>query len=290
MKYLPHLEYIIMNKFLPCLPCRKSEEESDEKLARSCAECILNLDFQTDNLDTEETNIYLQKILNFFISDVQAAFIQDPAAKTLVEVLTSYPGIKAVLLYRIAHFFWKIQMPFIPRYISDIAREITSVEIHPGAEIGARFFIDHGAGVVVGETSKIGDNVIIYPGVVLGGTTDKAEKRHPTLGNNIIVGTGAKIIGNISIGDNVKIGANAVVVNNVPSDSVVVGVPGRVVSQKGERISSIDLRRGTVPDPLSLTLETFNKRLEKLERHFSKEHKEKAEKLKIHYGKYGGGI
>ena len=232
-----------MKKFLPCLHCGKIKDDSEQEVVRSCAECILNLDFQASELKTEDINTYLQRILDFFISDVQAAFQQDPAAKTIVEVLTSYPGIKAVLLYRIAHFFWKLQMPFVPRYISDIARELTSIEIHPGAEIGKNFFIDHGAGVVIGETSIIGDNVTIYAGAVLGGTSDKVEKRHPTLGNNIIVGTGAKILGNISIGDNVKIGANAVVVNDVPSDSVVVGVPGRILSHEREEISSIDLRR-----------------------------------------------
>jgi serine O-acetyltransferase len=279
-----------MKKFLPCLQCGKIKEERDKELARSCAECILNLDFQASDLNTEDINKYLQKILDFFISDVQAAFHQDPAARTIVEVLTSYPGIKAVLLHRIAHFFWKLQMPFVPRYISDIARELTSIEIHPGAEIGKNFFIDHGAGVVIGETSEIGDNVTLYAGVVLGGTSDKTEKRHPTLGNNIVVGTGAKILGNISIGDHVKVGANAVVVNDVPSESVVVGVPGRIISQEGKEISSIDLRRGKVPDPLSVTLESFNKRLETLEKHLEREHKEYSEEIKIHYGEYGGGI
>ncbi|MFX1395153.1 MAG: serine O-acetyltransferase EpsC, partial [Promethearchaeota archaeon] len=142
-------------------------------------------------------------MLDFFVSDVSAAFNKDPAARTLLEVLTSYPGIKAILIHRIAHFFWKIGMPFAPRYLSEIAREITGIEIHPGAQIGKDFFIDHGGGVVIGETAEIGDNVTIYQGVVLGGTTTDRVKRHPTLGNNIVVGAGAKILGPIKIGDNV---------------------------------------------------------------------------------------
>ncbi|MHA1783441.1 MAG: serine O-acetyltransferase, partial [Promethearchaeota archaeon] len=161
----------------------------------------------------------LQQILDFFVSDVSAAFNKDPAARSLLEVLTSYPGIKAVLLYRIAHFFWEIGMPFVPRYLSEIAREISGIEIHPGAKIGKDFFIDHGGGVVIGETSEIGDNVTLYQGVVLGGTTNDPVKRHPTVGNNVVIGTGAKLLGPIKIGDNVKIGANSVVIKDVPSNS-----------------------------------------------------------------------
>ncbi len=220
------------------------------------------------------------------------AFNKDPAAKSLIEVLTSYPGIKAILLYRIAHFFWKMGMPFIPRYLSEIARELTGIEIHPGAEIGSDFFIDHGTGCVIGETTIIGNNVTIFSGVVLGGTNIAPVKRHPTLGNNIVIGTGAKILGPVIIGDNVKIGANSVVVTDVPPNSVVVGVPGKIVSRKGEKIEKIDLRHGDLPDPLTLTLKTLDNRIKELENRIldKKEIEEKKEDFEIYFGEYGGGI
>jgi serine O-acetyltransferase len=230
------------------------------------------------------------KILNFFVSDVSAAFNKDPAARTLLEVLTAYPGIKAILIHRIAHFFWKLEMPFIPRYLSDISRELTNIEIHPGAEIGSDFFIDHGTGVVIGETAKIGNNVTLYSGVVLGGTTLKREKRHPTLGDDIVVGTGAKILGPITIGDNVKIGANSVVVTDVPPNSVVVGVPGKIVARKGTKIEKIDLRHGDLPDPLSITISTLDKRLKDLEKKVFSSDKSKKDDIEIYFGEYGGGI
>jgi serine O-acetyltransferase len=238
------------------------------------------LDFSVEDLRREELDDKLQKILDFFVSDVSAAFEKDPAARSLLEVLTSYPGIKAVLLYRIAHFFWTIGMPFIPRYISEIARNLTGIEIHPGAEIGSDFFIDHGGGVVIGETSKIGNNVTLYQGVVLGGTTDKPTKRHPTLGDNIVVGSGAKLLGAIKIGDNVKIGANSVVIEDVPPNSVVVGIPGKIIAREGEKIERVDLAHGDLPDPLSHSLSNLNSRLKKLEERISKfeEFKEKNPK------------
>ncbi|HMF34436.1 MAG TPA: serine O-acetyltransferase, partial [Candidatus Lokiarchaeia archaeon] len=149
--------------------------------------------------------------MDFFRSDVRAAFEKDPAAYSIAEVLTSYPGIKATLIYRVAHFLWIVGIPFVPRYLSEIARELTSIDIHPGATIGKEFFIDHGIGVVIGETAEIGDNVTIYQGVTLGGVSTERGKRHPTVGNNVVIGSGAKVLGPITIGDNVRIGSNSVV-------------------------------------------------------------------------------
>ncbi|MFX1303429.1 MAG: serine O-acetyltransferase [Promethearchaeota archaeon] len=229
-------------------------------------------------------------MLDFFVSDVSAAFNKDPAAQSLLEVLTSYPGIKAILLHRIAHFFWKIKMPFMPRYLSEISRELTGIEIHPGADIGKDFFIDHGGGVVIGETAKIGNNVTIYQGVVLGGTMIDPVKRHPTLGNNIVVGTGAKLLGPITIGDNVKIGANSVVVKDVPSNSVVVGVPGKIISQEGKIIKKIDLSHGDLPDPLAITLSKLTERIEFLENKLSIESNKKENDIELYFGYNGHGI
>ncbi|TFF87989.1 MAG: serine O-acetyltransferase [Promethearchaeota archaeon] len=250
----------------------------------------MNLDFSVNELDREEIDTNLQLILDFFISDVSAAFNKDPAAHNLLEVLTSYPGIKAVLIYRIAHFFWSIGMPFVPRYLSEISREITGIEIHPGAKIGSEFFIDHGGGVVIGETAEIGNNVTIYQGVVLGGTTTKQIKRHPTLGNNIVVGTGAKLLGPITIGNNVKIGANSVVIKDIPANSVVVGVPGRIIIRNGKKIPRIDLAHGDLPDPLAMTLSDLNLRIKKLERKILKSRELNTDTVELYYGKHGGGI
>ncbi|TFG29193.1 MAG: serine O-acetyltransferase [Promethearchaeota archaeon] len=280
-----------IDKFINCLNCGKRLSPKEQTEGPSCAECVLGIKFEITDLDHKNIDEELAKILDFFVSDVSAAFNKDPAAKSLLEVLTGYPGIKAVLLYRVAHFFWKLGMPFVPRYISDIAREITAIEIHPGAEIGSEFFIDHGAGVVIGETAVIGDNVTLYAGVVLGGTTNDPVKRHPTLGSNIVVGTGAKILGPIKIGDNVKIGANSVVVNNVPPNSVVVGVPGRIVSKKGEKIDKIDLRHGDLPDPLSITIQKLEQRIRELEDRVLDHHRDQEkDEIEIYYGEYGGGI
>jgi len=279
-------------EILRCLNCGKSIATEKSKGNNFCAECVLGLNFQITDLNHKEVDQYLQKILNFFISDVNIAFNKDPAAYSLIEVMTSYPGIKAILLYRIAHFFWKIGMPFIPRYISEIARDLTGIEIHPGAEIGSEFFIDHGSGCVIGETTEIGNNVTLFSGVVLGGTNIAPVKRHPTLGNNVVVGAGAKILGPVIIGDNVKIGANSVVVTDVPPNSVVVGVPGKVISREGEKIEKIDLRHGELPDPLTITIQTLDKRIKELENKvLSTLEKENIKKdIEIYFGEYGGGI
>ena len=269
--------------------CGKHLGSKSTTKANYCTSCILDLNFDVKLLNREDIDNNLQKILDFFASDVNSAFNKDPAAKSLLEVLTSYPGIKAILLYRIAHFFWKIDMPFVPRYISDIARNLTGIEIHPGAEIGREIFIDHGAGVVVGETAKIGNNVTLYAGVVFGGVSLEQKKRHPTVGDNVVIGTGAKLLGPIKIGDNVRIGANSVVVNDIPSNSVVVGVPGKIISREGKKIIKIDLAHGDLPDPLAITLSTLNSRIESLERKLLIDKKEN-EAFEINYGEYGSGI
>ena len=157
---------------------------------------------------------------------------RDPAAKSLLEVILLYPGYHAVLYHRVAHFFYKLNLFFIARLISQFNRGVTGIEIHPGAQIGKRLFIDHGMGIVIGETAIIGDDCLIYHQVTLGGMSSKDEKRHPTLGNNVMVGTGAKILGNIHIGDNVKIGANCIVIHDVEAGKTVVGVPGQVLIKK----------------------------------------------------------
>lgn len=280
-----------MNDFLKCLSCGK---DLGTKLPYEghnyCVECVMKLDFKTQEINQAQADIHLQKILDFFISDVSCVFHKDPAAHTLIEVLTSYPGIKAVLLYRISHFFHKLGMPFIPRYISGIARELTAIEIHPGAEIGSEFFIDHGAGVVIGETAIVGDNVTIYAGVVLGGTSLKQKKRHPTIGNNVVIGTGAKVLGPITVGDNVRIGANSVVINDVPAGSVVVGVPGRIISREGEIIKKIDLRHGDLPDPLSIAISKLEERIREMESKLNINPSKGDDYIEIFYGEQGGGI
>ncbi len=279
-----------MEELKACMNCGKCLDSKEKEHHHYCTECILDLNFLSKDLNREELDQNLQKILDFFISDVSAAFKKDPAAHSLIEVLTSYPGIKAVLLYRISHFFNRIGMPFIPRYISEIARQLTGIEIHPGAEIGSDFFIDHGGGVVIGETSVIGNNVTMYQGVVLGGVATDPVKRHPTLGNNVVVGTGAKLLGPITIGDNVRIGANSVVVNDIPSNSVVVGVPGKIVSRNGKKIQKIDLSHGDLPDPISIALSELNSRMEYLESRLLDPEDKKEIEIEILYGEYGSGI
>lgn len=157
---------------------------------------------------------------------------RDPAAKSLIEVILLYPGYHAILFHRIAHVLYKAHLYFIARLISQISRTLTGIEIHPGAQIGKRLFIDHGMGVVIGETAIIGDDCLIYHQVTLGGMSAKDEKRHPTLGNNVMVGTGAKVLGNIHIGDNVKIGANCIVIKDVEAGKTIIGVPGEILSKR----------------------------------------------------------
>lgn len=190
-------------------------------------------------------------------------FREDPAARSVLEVLICYPGFHAILLHRLAHWCYGHGLKLIARMISQVARFLTGIEIHPGAKIGRRFFIDHGMGVVIGETAVIGDDVILYQGVTLGGTGKDRGKRHPTLGSHVVVGTGAKVLGNITIGNNVKIGAGSVVVHSVPDDSTVVGIPGRVVRTRGQMAD--DLEHGKLPDPQGQDLENMQQRVDQLE-------------------------
>lgn len=183
--------------------------------------------------------------------DLQAVFARDPAATSKLEVILTYAGFHALLAYRISHWLISHDVPILPRMISQLARWMTGVEIHPSAKIGAGFFIDHGMGVVIGETAEIGDYVTLFQGVTLGGTGKERGKRHPTLGNHVMVGAGAKILGGIKIGDNVKIGANSVVLKNVPADSTVIGVPARIIKSQGERLPDATMDQVDLPDPIS---------------------------------------
>ena len=196
--------------------------------------------------------------------DVRAVFERDPAARSVSEIIFCYPGFHAVLVYRLAHWFWTRQFFFLGRIISHIGRGLTGIEIHPGAVIGKSFFIDHGMGVVIGETSEIGDNVTLYHGVTLGGTTWQKGKRHPTIGNNVVVGAGAKVLGPVKIGDNTRIGANSVVIAEIPSNSIVVGIPGKVVFRvEGEKRIALD--REFMPDPQAIAIRSLLDRMKQLE-------------------------
>jgi serine O-acetyltransferase len=201
----------------------------------------------------------------FFYEEIRAAQKKDPAARSFLEILLLYQGLHALIHQRIAHFFYNLHLYFLARLISQFSRHVTSIEIHPGAKIGKRFFIDHGMGVVIGETSVIGDDVLLYQGVTLGGTGLKKGKRHPTIGNNVVIGAGAKVLGNITIGDNSYIGANAVVIKDVPPNSTVVGVPGRITKQEGEKID-ISLDHIHILDPIMQSIEELEKRIENLEK------------------------
>ncbi len=195
--------------------------------------------------------------------DIKAVFERDPAAKNIFEVLL-YQGIWSVFFHRIAHFLYQVGIPVIPRLISQISRFLTGIEIHPGATIGKGFFIDHGAGVVIGETTVIGDNVTIYQGVTLGGTGKEKGKRHPTVGNNVIIGAEAIVLGNINIGDNSRIGAGALVTRSVCPNCTVVGNPARVVVRDGVKINPLE--HGDLPDPVGKALEELQSRIDKLEK------------------------
>lgn len=200
-----------------------------------------------------------------FQKEIKAVFDRDPAAVNFFEVLLTYSGLHAIIFYRIAHSIRRFNIPFFPRWLSQVGKFFTGIEIHPGAEIGSGFFIDHGMGVVIGETTVIGDNVLLYQGVTLGGTGLQKGKRHPTIGNNVVVGAGAKILGNITIGDSSYIGANAVVIKDVPPNSTVVGVPGRVTKQDGKKLD-ISLDHMHVLDPILQEVDELKKRIEALEK------------------------
>ena len=212
----------------------------------------------------------IKKVFSQIKEDIQTIYEKDPAAENILEVLLCYPGLHALILHRIAHKlnYWKI--PLIPRMISNISRFFTGIEIQPQARIGRRFFIDHGMGVVIGATTIIGDDVLLYQGVTLGGTGNEHGKRHPTLGNNIVVGSGAKVLGNIEIGSNSRIGAGSVVVDSVPENSTVVGVPGRIVRQK--LLIQGQLMHNRIPDPITCQLNRLKYEVQDL--------KEQIEELK----------
>nr|WP_199290508.1 serine O-acetyltransferase [Leptolyngbya sp. FACHB-36] len=202
-------------------------------------------------------------VLSTLIADFRIIFDRDPAARNWLEVLFCYPGLQALIFHRFAHWLYVLGLPFIPRFISHLARFLTGIEIHPGAQIGEAVFIDHGMGVVIGETAIIGDYALIYQGVTLGGTGKESGKRHPTVGENVVVGAGAKVLGNIQIGNNVRIGAGSVVLRDVPSDCTVVGVPGRIVYRSGERVGPLE--HGRLPDSEAQVIRALVDRIEQLE-------------------------
>jgi len=190
----------------------------------------------------------------FFSSEIRSARAKDPAAKSSLEIILLYPGLHAVIIYRIAHFFYSLRLFLCARLLSQWARFLTGIEIHPGAQIGKGFFIDHGMGVVIGETTIIKDNVLIYQGVTLGGTGLVHEKRHPTVGNNVVIGTGAQVLGNITVGDNSYVGANAVVIKDVPPNATVVGIPARITKQDGKKID-VSLDHSHTLDPIMQSMD-----------------------------------
>ena len=214
--------------------------------------------------------------------DIQNIFAKDPAAKNTLEVVLCYPGLHVVWFYRVAHWFYRKKIYTIARIISHIGRFITGIEIHPGAKIGRRFFIDHGMGVVIGETTEIGDDVLMYQGVVLGGTSLEKKKRHPTLENNVVIGAGAIVLGAINIGDNARIGAGSVVVTDVPPNATVVGVPGRIgMGFSAKEIQALE--HGKLPDPIADAIRFVMKEQEKLKERIKK--LEKLEKITKHIDK-----
>jgi len=196
--------------------------------------------------------------------DLRAVFDRDPAVRSVFEIIFCYPGFHAMLFYRLSHGLWTRKFYLLGRFVSHLGRFFTGIEIHPGAQIGRGFFIDHGMGVVIGETAEIGENCTLYHGVTLGGTSWAKEKRHPTLGNNVVVGSGAKILGPFTVGNNAKIGSNSVVVKEVSDNATVVGVPGRMVVS-GEKPSGVDLQHGNLPDPVAKAVSCMMDQIRALE-------------------------
>ncbi|MGM0689726.1 MAG: serine O-acetyltransferase EpsC [Bacillota bacterium] len=203
-------------------------------------------------------------MFNRIRKDIKAVKERDPAAKSTLEVLLCYPGLHALISHRIAHFLYRRRLVLLPRMISHLSRFLTGIEIHPGAEIGSGFFIDHGMGVVIGETTEIGSNVTIFQGVTLGGTGKEQGKRHPTIGDNVVIGTGAKVLGPIVIGENSRVGAGSVVLSSAPPNSTVVGIPARVVYYNGEKVPSINLNHSDMPDPVAEALKNLQEQVDQL--------------------------
>ena len=207
--------------------------------------------------------------------DINTAFREDPAARNIIEVLLCYPGLHAIWFYRLAHWLWRKRWLTWGRIVSHVARFLTGIEIHPAARIGRRFFIDHGMGVVIGETTDIGNDVLLYQGVVLGGVSHEKVKRHPTIGNKVVVGAGATLLGPINVGNGARIGAGSVVIEDVPENATVVGVPGRaVLPPLKKRISGVDLDHNKLPDPVVEVLHRLEKRIEELENKCKERHHE----------------
>lgn len=200
--------------------------------------------------------------------DIKTVFAKDPAARSTLEVVFCYPGLHALWFHRLTHFLWRRGFKFLARLLSHLSRLLTGIEIHPGAKIGRRFFIDHGAGVVIGETTEVGDDVLLYQGVVLGGTTLRKGKRHPTLGNKVVLGAGAIALGPITISDGARIGAGSVVIKSVPPGATVVGIPGKIVEDRHEPI--VDLEHGRLPDPVAEAVRLVLRRQGKLEERLKK--------------------
>jgi len=220
---------------------------------------LLNASIEFD-LQAKRGNI---TVLSTLVADFRIIFERDPAARNWLEVLLCYPGLQAIALHRFAHLLYQLRLPLIPRLVSHLSRFMTGIEIHPGAQIGRGLCIDHGMGIVIGETTIIGDYCLIYQGVTLGGTGKETGKRHPTLGNNAVVGAGAKVLGNLQIGNNVRIGAGSVVLRDVPSDCTVVGVPGRIVYRSGERVDPLE--HGSLPDSEAQVIRALVDRIDALE-------------------------
>lgn len=197
--------------------------------------------------------------------DIQVVFERDPAARSTLEVILTYSGLHAIWFHRISHWLWNHKFYTLARVISQFARFLTGVEIHPGAKIGRRLFIDHGMGIVIGETCEIGDDVSLYQGVTLGGTGKEKGKRHPTIGNHVLIASGAKVLGSMKIGDYSKVGAGSVVLSEVPPHSTVVGIPGRIKVQNGQRVTD-DMDQVNLPDPVAETLRMMQKEIDELKK------------------------
>ncbi len=221
----------------------------------------------------------LNRTLGVIKRDIGAIQERDPAATNLVETLTCYSGLHAILLHRMAHFLYDEGMPVVPRLVSQINRFITGIEIHPAAKIGEGFFIDHGSGVVIGETTDVGNNVTLYQGVTLGGTGKETGKRHPTLADNVTVGAGAKVLGSVTVGENAKIGAGSIVIHDVPPDSTVVGNPGRPVRERGRKVGAADVDWTHLPDPVADAMQALVRRVIELENEFKTAFPEKREEI-----------
>lgn len=221
--------------------------------------------------------------------EIDVVLERDPAAKSTLEVLLAYPGLHAIMFHRLAHRLYKRKWFLTARLISQFSRFITGIEIHPGAKIGQGLFIDHGSGVIIGETAEVGNNVTIYQGVTLGGTGKEKGKRHPTIGNNVVISSGAKVLGSFTVGDNVKIGAGSVVLKPVPPNCTVVGVPGKVVVRNGQRVEKvpdIDLRHDLLPDPVAEALSALTEGVQNLEKRVDELEREKQIlKIKIQGGR-----